>query len=294
MGVAMALAAATLWGTTGTAQALSAAQSSPYWIGALRLAIASVFFAGFILLGRPKKSNVHFSLRSAWHWVLMGGIAMAAYNLFFFAGIKATGVATGTGVAIGSCPVWAGMLQSLVSRQPPRPIWWMGTALAVTGISLILWGAGADAQFDVIGLVFCLAAGLSYAFYTIVSKHLVSIASPEVTTFSVFTTAALIAVPIAAWNAGVFTASASTWIMVSYLGIVATGVSYLLFSHALRVVSVATCVTLTLAEPLTAFLLAIVLLGEQPGATAYGGLGFVLSGLLLVVWAETRLHRPKN
>jgi DME family drug/metabolite transporter len=76
--------------------------------------------------------------------------------------------------------------------------------------------------------------------------------------------------------------------MVSYLGVVATGVAYLLFSHALRHVSVATCVTLTLAEPVTAFVLAIVMVGEQPGASAFGGLGFVVSGLLLVVWGETR------
>lgn len=69
---------------------------------------------------------------------------------------------------------------------------------------------------------------------------------------------------------------------------VATGVAYLLFSHALRHVSVATCVTLTLAEPVTAFVLAILVVGEQPGAAAFGGLGFVVSGLLLVVWGETR------
>ena len=288
VGIAMALTAAVLWGTTGTAQAFSSAQSSPYWIGALRLAIASVFFAGVILYGPRSTPRGSFSFHSAWHWVLVGGIAMAAYNLCFFAGVKATGIATGTGVAIGSGPIWVGLLQSLISRQPPRPIWWIGTVLAVIGISLILWGASADARFDVTGLILCLGAGLSYACYTIVSKHLVGVATPEVATFSVFTTAAVIAVPIAALSAGTFSASSATWLMVSYLGVVATGVSYLLFSHALRHVSVATCVTLTLAEPVTAFVLAIVVVGEQPGAAAFGGLGFVVSGLLLVVWGETR------
>ena len=38
----MVLLAAMLWGTTGTAQSLAPAGLSPYWVGALRLAAASV------------------------------------------------------------------------------------------------------------------------------------------------------------------------------------------------------------------------------------------------------------
>jgi DME family drug/metabolite transporter len=75
--------------------------------------------------------------------------------------------------------------------------------------------------------------------------------------------------------------------MVSYLGLIATGIAFLLFSHALRHVAAATCVTLSLAEPMTAFLLAIVAVGERPSAVAFGGLALVVAGLLLVVWFET-------
>lgn len=288
----MALTAAALWGTTGTAQTFSSAQSSPYWIGALRLAIASLFFAGVLLVERGKLPRGDFSIQSAWPWILLGGISVAAYNLCFFAGVKATGVATGTAVAIGSGPVWVGLLQSLVTRQSPRPLWWLGTALAVAGISLILWGASTQAHFDANGLMLCGAAGLAYACHTMASKHLIGITTPELATFSVFTTAALIAVPVAALTAGAFSAPASTWLMVGYLGVVATGVSYLLFSHALRHVAVTTCVTLTLAEPVTAFLLAIMVVGERPQALAFGGLGLVVAGLLLVVWGDARQRRP--
>jgi DME family drug/metabolite transporter len=132
---------------------------------------------------------------------------------------------------------------------------------------------------------------LAYASYTIVSKHLVGIATPEMATFSVFTTAAIIAIPAAALASATFTATSPTWVMVSYLGVVATGISFLLFNHALRQVSAATCVTLSLAEPVTAFVLAIVVVGEQPRAAAFWGLGWVVAGLLLVVWGETRHHR---
>ena len=290
-GVVMAISAAALWGTTGTAQTFASSQTSPYWIGALRLVIASAFFAAVVLLGRSRRPQSKFSFRAAWPWILLGGISIAAYNLCFFAGVKATGVATGTGVAIGSGPVWIGLLQSLISRRPPRSLWWLGTALAVCGISLMLTGSSADARLNVTGLILCLAAGLAYAFYTIVSKHLVGISTPEIATFSVFTTAAVIAIPVAAIASDTFMATGSTWVMVGYLGVFATGISFLLFNHALRQVSAATCVTLSLAEPVTAFVLAIVVVGEQPMAAAFLGLGLVVAGLLFVVWGETRRNR---
>ncbi len=67
-----------------------------------------------------------------------------------------------------------------------------------------------------------------------------------------------------------------------------TGVAYLLFSHALRHISAATGVTLALAEPVTAFVLAVLVVGERPGWLAAGGGLLVLAGLMLVVFAELR------
>jgi len=286
----MALSAAALWGTTGTAQTFASSQTSPYWIGALRLVIASLFFSVVVLVGRSSAVPIRSLPRLAWRWGILGGLCIAAYNLSFFAGVKATGVATGTAVAIGSGPVWVGLLQSLISRQAPRPFWWFGTALAIMGINLMLSGRGTGARFDALGLGLCLAAGLAYAGYTIVSKHLVGLTSPEIATCLVFTVAAIVAVPIAATVSDAFTATPATWVMVSYLGLIATGISFLLFSHALCSISVTTGVTLSLAEPVTAFVLAIFVVGEQPGVLALGGLGLVMAGLLLVVWVETQNH----
>jgi len=284
----MALCAAALWGTTGTAQTFVSAQISPYWVGALRLAIASAFFAACMLFGRSGHFAGGQGYRTVWRWALLAGTAVAVYNLSFFAGVKATGVAVGTGAAIGSGPVWAGLLEAFFNRKAPRLGWWLGTALAVSGISLMLLAGGAGAHVNMTGLGLCLLSGLSYASYTLVSKHLVGLTTPTMATFLVFSTAAVIAVPVAALVSPPFVMSAATWVMVSYLGVIVTGAAYLLFSHALRRVSAATCVTLTLAEPLTAFVLAIVVVGEQPGALAYVGLGLVAFGLFYVAWGETR------
>jgi DME family drug/metabolite transporter len=285
---AMALAAAALWGTTGTAQHFAPAATSALWVGALRLLVASAFFAGFVIWQQRGQGFAPTQLKGVAKWIGIAGLCMAVYNLSFFAGVKATGVATGTALTIGSGPIWAGLLQTLVSRRPPPAAWWLGTLLAISGAVLLVSGNSAGQAIDTLGLALCLLAGLSYATYALISKRLVAQAAPAVITLWTFTVAAVIALPVAALVAGPFTSNAAGWMVVGYLGLVATGVAYLLFSHALRHLSGATGVTLALAEPATAFVLAIVVVGERPQWGAFVGLGLLLVGLGFVLWTESQ------
>jgi drug/metabolite transporter, DME family len=287
-GVVLVLLAAALWGTTGTAQSLAPAGLSPYAVGAWRLLLASLFFAAVA----ARSGHRALALRGHAGAVAIAGAAMAAYNLAFFAGVRETGVAIGTAVALGSGPIWAGLLQMLFAGRRPSGVWWLGTTLAVAGGVLLVLGGGTAIEVSPLGVALCALAGLSYAVYALVSKRLVGAAAPEIVTLWVFGVAALIATPlagIAAWRLG------SGWLpggpqllMVMYLGIVSCGVAYLLFNHALRSVSGPTAVTLALAEPVVAFTLAVGVLGERPGLSAFAGLVLVLMGLLVVVRAELR------
>jgi DME family drug/metabolite transporter len=291
-GIVLALSAAVLWGTTGTSQHFAGARLSPYWIGALRLAIATLFFAALVAAterGRAARPTV----AGLWRRQLLAGASIAAYNLAFFAGVRLAGVAVGTTIAIGSGPLFAGALQALITRRPPVGLWWLGTTLAIGGGAAIALGGGGVAPVDVTGLLLCLTAGLSYAVYTLTAKSLSTHASPARASLWVFGTAAVIALP-AAWLivpsgvADLVAAGARSWLVVAWLGVVATGVSYLLFSTALRFISGATGVALALGEPLTAFALAVLLLGEPLRASGLVGIALILAGLALVVTSERR------
>lgn len=282
----MVLLAALCWGTTGTAQSLGAASISAYWVGALRLLAASAFFLALLLATRGLSGLRHLPARG----VLLAGASMAAYNLAFFAGVRATGVAVGTAVALGSGPIWAGVLQALAGQRPGAR-WWLGTALAVGGGVLMVGGGSGERSLSATGIGLCLLAGLSYAVYAMVNGRLVAAAAPAPATAAVFGVATLIALPAAALVAGVPQVGPRDLAVMAWLGVVATGVAYLLFSHALRHIAAATGVTLALAEPVTAFVLAVVVVGERPGWVAVGGGMLVLAGLLVVVLAELQGRR---
>ena len=288
----MVLAAAALWGTTGTAQSLAEGQLTAGWFGAFRLVVATGFFALYAWATHRRSAfePVHGPL--PWSGVVGAGICMAVYNLAFFAGVRLTGVGLGTAIALGSGPLWAGMLQALVSRQLPSARWWLGTVAAVGGGAMMaLSSSGAGQAVSLTGIVLCLASGLSYAVYTLLNKTLVRHASAASITLRAFGVAALLALPAAWIEGGTPAPVSSDYWAVLYVGVVTAGVAYLLFSQALRHISAATGVTLALGEPVVAFTLAVLVLGEQPGAMAFGGLMLVIAGVLVVVRAELRSAR---
>lgn len=295
LGVALVLSAAALWGTTGTAQSFATGALSPTWFGALRLLVAAAFFAACFALQRPGRGAAAAPAAAApampWPALLGAGLAMAAYNLAFFAGVRGAGVAVGTAIALGSGPVWAGVLQSLLARRVPAAPWWLGTALAVGGgVLMSLSGGTGAAGVAPAGIALCLLAGLSYAAYTLLSQRVLRATTPAGLTLHAFAVAAALALPAAWWESGAPGGAAGVGLAdvlaVLYVGVVTSGVAYLLFSHALRHVAAASAVTLALAEPVVAFGLAVAVVGERPSAAAFMGLVLVVAGVLAVVRGE--------
>lgn len=286
LGMALVVGAAMLWGTTGTAQTFAPLSLSPYWVGYFRLLIASLFF--ILCIAVTIRPILRAELAALdWPAALLAGACMAAYNLTFFAGVKAASVAIGTALAVGSAPIWAGMMQLATGRQPSGG-WWLGTLIAIVGGVWLIMGRGTGGAITPAGVALCLAAGVSYALYTLVNKRLVQRSDPRVVTLAVFSIGALVALPFTWGIAGGVRLSGSSWGVVLFLGVVSTGVAYLLFSWGLRGINGATGVSLALMEPVTAFVLAIVVVAERPLWFAYVGLALLLLGLALVIRAELR------
>ena len=276
-GAWLVLAAAVLWGTTGTAQALAPAGAHPLSIGAVRLAIG-----GFALLIVALMRG-SFQRGRAWpvKATFLAAACMAGYQPLFFAGVARTGVAAGTMVTIGSSPVLAGGLAWLLLGEKPGRRWLAATVLAVIGCGLLAAESG-EVSVDLSGILFSLGAGVCYASYALVSKGLLEKQTPDAVMAVVFTLGALFLAPVLLGADMRWLAQPGGLAAALHLGLVATAAAYALFGRGLQLTPVATAVSLSLAEPLTAALLGLLLLGERLTAPAWLGIGLLFAGLALL------------
>lgn len=270
-GALLVLAAATTFGTIGTARVLGPDAPAPA-VGAARLLLAAVVLVAFAWPQLRAAAGAE-ARRPA---TLVAGAAQAAFQVTFLGAVVLTGVAVGTLVAIGSAPLFAGLISRRVTRG-----WALATGLAVVGLLLLVLGGG-GARLTVAGTLLALGAGLSYAGYTVATGRAVAGgAVPAVTTAVAFVVAAVLLLPALVVTDRHWLATAPGLAMVVYLALVPTALAYRLFAAGLRSVAPSVASTIALAEPVVAALLGVVVLGERLAPVGWLGAALVLLALVL-------------
>ena len=301
LGIGAVLAAAALWGSTGTVAHFAPAGTTPASVGAARIVIGGALLVLIALRGG--RGSAAAGRSGFWHtdagWsatrraaLAIGAIGVAGYQVCFFTAVRLTGVAVGTVIAIGSGPVLAGLISWLAGTARPSARWAVATAGAIAGCAVLLAG-GQRAGVNVAGAGLALLAGLCYACYAVCAATLIRGGTAERPVMAVmFGGAAVLLAPVLA---GTQAGWLLTWrgaAVAGWLGVLATAVAYLLYGYGLRTVQVPAAVTLGLAEPVIAAVLGVAVLGERLTGHAIAGLGLVGCSLVLLVAAHARRGSP--
>ncbi len=283
------LLAAVLFGTTGTAQALGPDGTAPLAVGAARILVGAALLA-LVARGIAARAPAAWDRRV----LAVSGACVALYQVSFFVAVDRTGVAVGTVVAIGSGPAFAGLLARALDGEELTRRWAAATALAAAGVGLLVAGSG-GAQVDPAGVALALLSGLGYAGYTVGAKRLLRAGhAPEAVMAWAFGIGALVLLPVLAASAGAWLGTPGGLALVLYLGALPTALAYVLFARGLQHLGAGETATLTLAEPLTAAALGIVVLGESPTAVTAAGAGLVLAGLAVLALGADGGRRPER
>ncbi|RNF40130.1 DMT family transporter [Planococcus salinus] len=270
------LLAAVLWGTTGTAQTFITGTAHPLTIGAFRLGIGGFSLLAFVLW--TKKLSVS---TIPWAAAVFSALSMALFQPFFFSAVQLTGVAIGTVVAIGSAPVITGLIEWSLFRKKPGRIWTIATACAILGCVLLF--ANKDAPtVNSLGIALALGAGVSFAGYTILSKQVLERMEAVPAVAVLFSLSAVVLLPCLLFFDLTFITASQNLAVLLYLGIAATTVAYILFSSGLKQIPSSSAVTLSLAEPLTASLLGVLVVGEVLNGVSWAGVALLLGGIIVL------------
>lgn len=289
------VAAAALFGTAGTAQALLAPDAWPPSVAAVRLLVGAVGLVAFAAW-RGLLPDCQRLARERIVWVM--GAAVAAYQGLFFIALERTSVAVGTLVAIGSAPLLAGLIGWAAGQGRPGSVWALGTAAGLVGLALLTltpaYAGGTEGPIDAWGVLAALGAGASYAVYTVIGVRLAGAGHrPEAVMAVPFSIGAILLSP--------FLLGAGSWLVTGkgvalalWLGLVATALAYILFGSALPWLAPGTIATLTLTEPLMATLLGVVVLSETLLTGQWMGCALILLAVAVIGVSGSRARSVTN
>lgn len=271
---------AILWGTTGTAQTFLPDNAHPFIISAGRSATGGLFLLIIMILLKKIKFR-------SWPWkqTLYAAICISLFQLLFFSSVRLTGVAIASVVAIGSAPVFSGMIEWIFLKLRPTKVWGISTSLAIIGCMFLFFTKG-EVSINPMGVLYSLIAGLIFALYTMTSKFLLQKEDAIPVVAMTFSLSALLLTPFYFILDVSWLTDAKNIGIVFYLGLATTSIAYVLYGWGLRKIPASSALTLSLAEPTTAALLGVVVVGEILSATSWIGIGLLLGSIAFLTFGS--------
>ncbi len=280
-GILLLCAAAVLWGTIGPAVDVVDGRSdlSVLTIGAYRSVVAVAVLAVVTTVG-SRWAACRAVARALGRRVVVTGLLTAAFQLLFFVAVVIGGVSVTTVVALGFAPVLLLFVSCVRHRRPPTRGETLTVGTALVGLFLVgTTGSGAEVSHPVLGVLAALASGAAYACSAALGGHLTQ--EHDALAVTTCTTAVVAAVLVPGGlvlavlrGEALGTTDPVAWLLVVYLGAVTMAFAYVLLYAGLRSTPSGTAVVATLLEPVTAVLIAVLLLGER--LTPAGALGCLL------------------
>ena len=291
-GLLLVSLAGILWGTIGPGVVLTHDRSglAPLTISAYRAVFAVAALLCFAL-ATGQLSRIWASARPQWRRVAAVGVLTATFQMLFFVAVVVTGVSVTTVVCLGFAPVLLLVLRSSRQRRFPSVGQSLPVVVAVVGLVLVsLTGVHVErTSAAALGILAALASGAAYALSAEVAGPLTRRLSTLTVTTATMSVAAAVLVPCGlvlalARGESLTSSSTSSWLLIAYLGVVTMALAYALLFTGLRSTPSGTAVVATLLEPVTAVVIAVLLLGESLTATG-------VVGSLLIVAAIASLGR---
>ncbi|TQR20503.1 DMT family transporter [Psychrobacillus vulpis] len=270
------LLGAILWGTTGTAQTFLPENAHPFVISAGRSMVGGFSLLIFMILLKKIKFK-------SWPWkeTIYAAICISLFQLLFFSSVRLTGVAIASVVAIGSAPVFSGLIEWVFLKLRPSKIWVISTLFAIVGCIFLFINKG-EITINPIGIMYSLIAGIGFALFTLSSKSLLQKEETIPVIAMTFSVSALMLLPFFFLYDVSWLKDTGNMSIIFYLGLATTSVAYVLYGRGLHKIPSSSALTLSLAEPTTAALLGVFIVGEALSATSWIGVLLLLGSIVVL------------
>jgi drug/metabolite transporter (DMT)-like permease len=212
-----------------------------------------------------------------WKWseapalLSVGLLGLVGNQVLFVIGISMTSVAH-AGVITALSPVLVLVGSALFGLERITRLRIVGLLTAAAGVVLLQFSRGAGGE-----------ATRKGAAFNLLGKPIVERVGSLRMNAITYSAAGLLALPLALWNMhGGAHASLLAWMGVVYMAVGSSVAGYLIYAHALRHLPASRVSVVVYLQPLVVSVLAILLLGERPGAGFLPAAALVLTGVYVV------------
>jgi drug/metabolite transporter (DMT)-like permease len=278
------LLTALFWGGTFIAGRVVAQDAGPFSAAFARFAMASV-----LLLGLTWQAEGRLPPLKKQHLLpiaLLGMTGIFAYNFFFFTGMKLIAAGRASTI-VATNPIFITLLSALLFKEKLKPLKAAGILLSVGGAIMVI-SRGDPRQILRGGLgwgeLFIFGCVLSWVAYSLVGKALMAELSPlTAVAYSSLAGAAALLVPAylegAARDFSHY--SGTSWLGLAYLAVFGTVLGFRWYYEGIKRIGPARASIFINFVPISAVILAFLLLREPITSSLLGGAVLVSSGVYL-------------
>lgn len=281
------------WGTAGAAASLLYRTSDlgPVALSFWRCATGFVLLLAVRLLRPRVRPAVSEPLGRRALRSMATGLGLAVFQTAYFAAVSATGLAVATVVTLGAGPVLVALGARLTMGERLGRAGTVAVAGALAGLAVLTLG-GSGATVRPSGVLLALVSAAGGSAMTLLTRRWGRDGGTDASAAAVwaFAVTSLCVLPFALAEGLVpHTARPGrvVWLL-AYIATVPTALAYALYFEAAAVVRSATVSVIMLLEPVSAAVLAVVLLGERLTPTTLAGTLLMLGSVAGLAVAEAR------
>lgn len=226
------------------------------FIGGVTLILATIFF---------KKKISFEAIKNNLYLLIFSGLAVGLNWIFLFQGYKYTSISNAT-LSYYFAPVFVTILAPFVLKEKLTLSKFFCVLMALVGMFCIVGVDRINGGSDLIGIFYGLLAAGFYASVILMNKFLKGIDSIEITVVQLISaTITLLPYVLYVEGLGILSVSSASIPYILILGIVHTGIAYLLYFSSLQGLKGQTIAVLSYIDPVFAIIISAVILKEQLG-----------------------------
>lgn len=251
-----------IWGASFLFMHLGAAEFGALPTAGVRVAIAAAFLLPLLLARRQMPALARHWKKILFLGMLNSGIPFACYSYALMS------ISTGLSALLNATvPLFGALVAWAWLGDRPHRLKILGLLIGFVGVAMLAWGkasfkpdaSGLSSGWAVVAcLVACLCYGISASF---TRRYLAGVPSLAVATGSQIGASLGLALPtLWLWPSAV--PSMTAWLALLAVGVLCTGVAYVLFFRLIEKVGAASTLTVTFLIPVFAVIYGLLFLGE--------------------------------